>query len=118
MIYQNNLQNKEKETENEIKNIKLSSENEEKLRNLKQRIQKKLQILKIPQFNLSDYQIKGKLGEGSYGSIYKVIDSNNKIFAMKKILAYDIEELEDFISEYEIVSSCHHKNIMKDVFYI
>ena len=112
-LIQNNLQNKEKETENEIKNIKLSSENEEKLRNLKQRIQKKLQILKIPQFNLNDYKIKGKLGEGSYGSIYKVIDSNNNIFAMKKILAYDIEEVEDFITEYEIVSSCHHKHIMK-----
>ena len=48
------------------------------MKKLKQRIEKKLQILKIPQFNLSDYQIKGKLGEGSYGSIYKVITSNEQ----------------------------------------
>ena len=69
--------------------------------------------MKLPQFNVEEYKIKGQLGEGSYGSIYKVIDSNKKPFAMKKIIAHDLDEVEDFITEFEIVSSCHHPNIMK-----
>ena len=69
--------------------------------------------MKLPQFNVEDFKIKGQLGEGSYGSIYKVLDSNKKPFAMKKIIAHDLDDVQDFITEFEIVSSCHHPNIMK-----
>ena len=69
--------------------------------------------MKLPQFNVEDFKIKRQLGEGSYGSIYKVLDSNNKPFAMKKIIAHDLDDVQDFITEFEIVSSCHHPNIMK-----
>ena len=81
---------------------------------VKKKIDKILQQTKIPIFNVDDYEIQSTLGEGSYGVIYKVKNINdNKIFAMKKIIAHDVEEIEDFHREYELVSLCSHPNIMK-----
>ena len=83
------------------------------MRNIKKRIDKIISSAKLPQFKVEDYILKGQLGEGSYGAIYKVLDRNNNKFAMKKIIAHDIDEVEDFITEFELVSTCNHPHIMK-----
>jgi hypothetical protein len=64
-------------------------------------------------FNKSEYKVLGKIGEGSYGQIYSVIDKNGKTFAMKKIIAHSKRELHQFTKEYELVHSCQHKHIVK-----
>ena len=68
---------------------------------------------KIPQFKIEDYHIVKQLGEGSYGVIYRVVDNNKNPFAMKKLIAHDLKEVESFHKEFEFVSTCKHKNIMK-----
>ena len=68
---------------------------------------------KIPQFRIEDYHIVKQLGEGSYGVIYRVVDNNKNPFAMKKLIAHDLKEVESFHKEFEFVSTCKHKNIMK-----
>ena len=68
---------------------------------------------KIPQFKIEDYHIVKQLGEGSYGVIYRVVDNNKNPYAMKKLIAHDLKEVESFHKEFEFVSTCKHKNIMK-----
>ena len=81
---------------------------------VKKKVDKILEQTKIPILNVDDYEIESTLGEGSYGVIYKVRNINDdKILAMKKIIAHDLEEIEDFHREYELVSICSHPNIMK-----
>ncbi len=78
------------------------------------KINKILSETKIPKFNIDDYEIESTLGEGSYGVIYKVKNIHNgKIYAMKKMIANDVEQIEKAHKEYEIVSICNHPNVMK-----
>ena len=104
---------KEKEKEKENENEEFGKEHEEQMNNIKKRIDKIISSAKLPQFKVEDYIIKGQLGEGSYGAIYKVSDKYDKKYAMKKIIAHDIDEVEDFIKEFELVSTCNHPHIMK-----
>jgi len=68
---------------------------------------------KIPEFRIEDYHIVKQLGEGSYGVIYRVVDNKKNAYAMKKLIAHDLKEVEAFHKEFEFVSTCKHKNIMK-----
>ena len=85
------------------------------LTHLKRRINNIFAKTKIPIFNIEDYKIQKKLGEGSYGIIYSVIKTDQKtpIYALKKIIARSITEVCSFIKEFELVYSCNHPNIMK-----
>ena len=85
------------------------------LNHLKRRINNIFAKTKIPIFNIEDYTIEKKLGEGSYGIIYSVVKVNQKspIYALKKIIAKSLTEVCTFIKEFEIVYSCTHPNIMK-----
>ena len=103
----------EEEKEKNNNEDEFGKEHEEQMKNIKKRIDKIISGAKLPQFKVEDYILKGQLGEGSYGAIYKVLDRNNNKFAMKKIIAHDIDEVEDFITEFELVSTCNHPNIMK-----
>ena len=82
---------------------------------LKRRINNIFLKTKIPIFNIEDYTIEKKLGEGSYGIIYSVNkkDENTPVYALKKIVAKSISEVCTFIKEFELVYSCDHPNIMK-----
>jgi len=83
-------------------------------KSLQKRVNNLLQKGKIPDFNMEEYTIQKHLGEGSYGVIYSVFNNKSKKkYAMKKIIAHDIEELETFHKEFEFVSQCKHKNIME-----
>ena len=83
---------------------------------INKRINAILEKCKIPVFNVEDYLFDKKLGEGGYAAIfavYKIDDESYKKFAMKKIIAYSLDEIENFTKEFELVYSCVHPNIMK-----
>lgn len=88
----------------------------EKLMNhIQKRMAGILSKCKIPLFNIEEYIIDKKLGEGSYGiifSVYKDDDPSHK-YALKKIIARTLSEINNFTSEFQLVYSCNHPNIMK-----
>ena len=63
----------------------------------------------------SFYEILKKLGEGSYGKIYKVKNKDTEeIYAMKQMDKIKIQQnLELFKNEIEIMSILNHPNICK-----
>ena len=71
---------------------------------------------KIPLFNIDEYIFDEKLGEGSYAvifSVYKSTDIYQKKYALKKIIAKTLTEIDKFTKEFELIHSCDHPNIMK-----
>ena len=82
---------------------------------LKLRINNIFSKTNLPLFNIEDYTINKKLGEGSFGIIYSAFKQTeiNKEYALKKIIAKSVTELNNFIKEFELVYSCDHPNIMK-----
>ena len=68
----------------------------------------------IPMMNVEDYTLTQKIGEGSYGIIFKAVSKkDNQQFALKKIISNKLQKIGEFIKEFELVYSCHHENIMK-----
>ena len=71
---------------------------------------------KIPIFNIDDYVFNKKLGEGGYAVIFSVFrkdDEEQRQFALKKIIAKTLTEIDKFTKEFEIMHNCIHENIMK-----
>ena len=71
---------------------------------------------KIPIFNIDDYVFNEKLGEGGYAvifSVFKKDDEEQKQYALKKIVAKTLTEIDKFTKEFEIMHNCIHENIMK-----
>ena len=64
-----------------------------------------------------NYKILDKLGEGSFGAVYKVICLSTKLIrAMKVIKKESLEDQEDeqqFLKEIEILKTIDHPNIVK-----
>ena len=84
------------------------------LSHITKRINHILNNTKIAQFNLEDYSIYRKLGEGSYGIIHCIIHEKTKEkFALKKIIAHSLKKISEFTKEFELVHICHHPNILK-----
>ncbi len=81
-------------------------------RQIKQQIEDIIKKGKIPEFKVEDFTLTKQLGEGSYGVIYEVTNKKHKKYAMKKIIAHDIDELDGFHQEFEFLSTCNHNNIM------
>ena len=73
-----------------------------------------LNSLYIPdkkKFTSDDYNIISLIGEGTFGKIYQVSDENNKKYAMKKILANSIDEVNAIQSEYEMLLTLSKYNL-------
>lgn len=88
--------------------------NSKELRKMERRINRILQNGKLEQFDIDDYNIMRQLGEGSYGIIFQVQEKETKKrYAIKKIIAHDLEEVVAFQKEFELVNSVDHPNIMK-----
>ena len=84
------------------------------LAHITKRINHILSNTKISQFNLEDYSIYRKLGEGSYGIIHCIIHEKTKEkYALKKIIAHSLKKIAEFTKEFELVHICHHPNILK-----
>jgi serine/threonine protein kinase len=84
--------------------------------NINKRISSILERCKVPIIKIEDYMFDKKLGEGGYAvifSVYKVNDEDCKEYAMKKIIARSLDEIDKFTKEFELVYSCVHPNIMK-----
>ena len=62
-------------------------------------------------FNINDYNIIKQIGEGTFGKIYEVEDNNHNRFALKKLLANSIKEMEMLKSEYELLLGLEGLNI-------
>ena len=91
---------KEKEKEKE-KMEKEKKEKEQKEKLEKENIEKK-NIDK--DFRIEDYIIEDQIGEGSFGKIFKVISKkNNKIYALKKIVALSKKDIQNLQHEYNIL---------------
>ena len=68
----------------------------------------------IPFFNIDQFKFLNAIGEGSYGKIYCIQNSLSKSkYALKKIIAHDIKEIKRYQTEFELVYSHTHPNIMK-----
>ena len=83
---------------------------------INKKINEILERSKIPEFKVEDYIYDKKLGEGGYAVIflvYKADDESHKEYAMKKILAQSLKEIDKFTKEFELVHSCEHPNILK-----
>ena len=79
-----------------------------------ERISHILNNSKIAPFSLSDFTLESTLGEGTYGTIFLSTHKATKTkYAIKKIIAKDIFELEDFQKEFEILNNCQHEYILK-----
>ena len=68
----------------------------------------------LSRFNIEEYTINRKLGEGSYGIIHCIIKEDTKEkFALKKIIAQSLQKVTEFVKEFELVNLCQHPNILK-----
>ena len=65
----------------------------------------------VNNFNINDYNIIKQIGEGTFGKIFEVEDSNHYHFALKKILANSTKEMEMLKSEYELLLGLEGLNI-------
>ena len=55
-------------------------------------------------FNVDDFEIKNKIGEGSFGQIFKVT-KDNKFYALKKLIGTNEYDFEALQHEYNILRS-------------
>ena len=95
---------------------KIPGVSEHLFNHIKKRMTSILNRCKIPVFNIEDYVFNKKLGEGGYAVIYSVFkkdDEEQKQFALKKIIAKTLTEIDKFTKEFEIMHNCIHENIMK-----
>ena len=81
--------------------------------NIQQRIKHLLYRGRLPLFNVDNYTIKKNLGEGTNGVIYQVTNNKTKKnYAMKKLIASSIAELEMFLKEFKICYENPHPYIL------
>ncbi|OQV14105.1 STE20-like serine/threonine-protein kinase [Hypsibius exemplaris] len=59
------------------------------------------------------WTLVGELGDGAFGKVYKAENRNTKALAAAKVCELkDEDELEDFLTEIDILTSCKHQNIV------
>ena len=99
---------------NKVKMSKIPGMSEALYNHVNKRISNITSKCTIPMMNVEDYTLVKKIGEGSYGIIFKAISKKDqKEFALKKIISNKLQKIAEFIKEFELVYSCHHDNIMK-----
>ena len=81
--------------------------------NIKLRLISLVTRSKLPLFNIDNFLIWQKIGDGSNGEIFVLTDNKtNKNYAVKIIKEEEITSLEYFIKEFEIIYQNKHKNII------
>ncbi|XP_041089303.1 STE20-like serine/threonine-protein kinase [Polyodon spathula] len=62
----------------------------------------------------TDWDTLGELGDGAFGKVYKArCKSTGVLVASKVIEVKSEEELEDYVTEIDILASCRHGNIVR-----
>ncbi|XP_067899509.1 serine/threonine-protein kinase 10 isoform X2 [Heterodontus francisci] len=62
------------------------------------------------------WQLIGELGDGAFGKVYKAINKETGVLAAAKVIEVKSEEeLEDYMVEIEILASCDHIYIVKQL---
>ena len=93
---------------------KIPGMSENLLNHINRRISNIISKCSIPLMNVEDYILYKKIGEGSYGVIFSVINKKDKKqYALKKIISNKLKQIGEFTKEFELVHSCEHENIMK-----
>ena len=64
-------------------------------------------------FNFEEYKIITQLGQGSFGKIYLVQNSNNELFTMKKLVYSEELDVQTVIKEYKMCYKLKHPNVVK-----
>jgi hypothetical protein len=81
--------------------------------NIQQRVKHILFRGRLPLFNVDNYSIKRTLGEGTNGVIYQVMNNDTKkYYAMKKLIASSIAELDFLQKEFQICYQNPHKYVL------
>jgi septum formation inhibitor MinC len=95
-----------------IENI-LFKKNSFLFENIQRRLKKILSKGKLPVFNIDNYTIGKQIGDGSFGTIFEATNNKTKIkYALKKIVTSDINNLEKYQKEFEIVHQSTHPFIL------
>lgn len=68
--------------------------------------------------NINNFEKQAKIGSGSFGSVYKIIDKTNKMIYAAKISVYNIETclenvIENLSREVGIISGINHPSIFQ-----
>ena len=100
---ENSMSERDKEEKEKEKSLFIEKEKNTFLEEEKNLILEKKIQLKEKEYDISEYEIKEQIGHGSFGQIYKVISPNGKIYAMKKIMTSNKEDIEDVQHEYNIL---------------
>ena len=80
--------------------------------NIQRRLKKILKKGKLPRFDFDKFSIDKQIGDGSFGIIYLVHhNKSKKKYAMKKIIANNINSIESFQKEFEIAHYSQHPSI-------
>ena len=64
--------------------------------------------------SISNFEIKEKLGEGAFSTVFKVVrHSDNQVYALKKVklISLSQREKENSLNEVRILASYSHPNI-------
>ena len=110
----NNNDNNENDKKKNVKMSKIPGMSENLYNHVNNRINNIISKCSIPLMNVEDYTLVKKIGEGSYGIIFKAVSKkDNQQYAMKKIISNKLQKIAGFIKEFELIYSCHHDNIMK-----
>ena len=97
--------------------IKIDNDTIKKNTLLYEQIQRKLKKIlskgKLPVFNIDNYIIGKQIGDGSFGTIFETTNNKTQMkYALKKIVTSDLNNLEKFQKEFEIVHQSTHPNIL------
>ena len=85
----------------------------EKYNQLQRQLKLIMAYSSLPKFNIDYYVIKNQIGVGSFGVIFQVYNIKTRCkFALKKIIAPDINTLQQFEKEFELVHENPHPHIL------
>ena len=117
----NKMMRNNSKKDNEISNINVNLHINVNINNItsKQQIQEQntqepniqRKSLHLKSFDCDDYTIIKQIGQGTFAKIYEVMDNDRKRFAMKKILASSVEEINALINEYDMLKSLSMYNL-------
>ena len=56
------------------------------------------------------FRVTGKLGDGSYGNVYKVVDGNNRIYALKLLRLWEVSSdyYDELVRRFEMEYRVSH----------